>query len=91
MKKRINIYGILGYSLLGGLWSCLLDFDHIWLYTNVPNPLSISTEYGGRPFHTIGCFFLFSVVSASVVRFHVILRKKIKQKKQLECQQQNGN
>jgi len=80
MTRRINIYGILGYSLLGGIWSCLLDFDHIWLYTNLLDPFSFS-NYGGRPFHTIGCFFLFSVVSAFMVRFYVILREKIKIKK----------
>ena len=77
MKKRINIYVILGYSLLSGIWSCLLDFDHIWLYSNVLNPISFTT-YRGRPFHTIACFFLFSLISAFIFRFYVILKKKLK-------------
>jgi len=58
---------ILGLALLGGLWSCLLDWDHVWFWVfKVSDPLNFS-GIQGRPFHTVGCFLLQSVFTALVV------------------------
>jgi len=60
---------ILGLALLGGLWSCALDWDHIWYWIlQVPDPINFS-GIQGRPFHTVGWFLLQSVVAALVVGY----------------------
>jgi len=62
-------YVVLGLALLGGLWSCALDWDHIWYWIlSVPDPINFS-GIQGRPFHTVGWFLLFSVLTAFVVGY----------------------
>ena len=62
-------YVVLGLALLGGFWSCLLDWDHIWFWIlQVPDPINFSGVQG-RPFHTVGWFLLQSVVAALVVGY----------------------
>ena len=62
-------YVVLGLALLGGLWSCLLDWDHIWFWIlKVPDPINFS-GIQGRPFHTVGLFLLQSVFAALVVGY----------------------
>ena len=57
---------ILGLALLGGLWSCALDWDHIWYWIlQVPDPINFS-GIQGRPFHTVTWFLLQSVIIAFV-------------------------
>ena len=60
-------YVVLGLALLGGFWSCLLDWDHIfvWIF-KIPDPINFS-GIQGRPFHTVGWFLLQSVFAALVV------------------------
>jgi len=56
-------------GILGFLFSCLVDWDHIWVWLldTVP-PVVYHTE--GRPFHTVGIFFLYAVVvSLGIVAF----------------------
>lgn len=61
----MNVF--LGYALLGGLWSCAVDWDHVWYWVlQVPDPVNLS-GIPGRPFHTPVCFLLQSVVAAFVV------------------------
>jgi len=58
---------VLGLALLGGLWSCVLDWDHIWFWIlQVPDPINFSGVQG-RPFHAVGLFLLQSVFAALVV------------------------
>lgn len=57
---------VLGLSLLGGLWSCVLDWDHVWYWVlQVPDPVNFS-GIQGRPFHTVAWFLLQSVLAAFV-------------------------
>lgn len=66
MKRRL-LYVILGLAFLGGIWSCLLDWDHIWFWVlHVPDPINFS-GIQGRPFHTVDWFLLQSVFAAFVV------------------------
>ena len=58
---------ILGLALLGGIWSCALDWDHIWYWIlQVPDPINFS-GIQGRPFHTVGLFLFQSVLVLLVV------------------------
>jgi hypothetical protein len=60
-------YVTLGLAFLGGVWSCALDWDHIFVWVlQVPDPINFS-GIQGRPFHTVVCFLLQSVVAALVV------------------------
>ena len=60
-------YVVLGLALLGGLWSCALDWDHLWMYLlHVPDPINFSGTQG-RPFHTVGWFLVQSVLAALVL------------------------
>jgi hypothetical protein len=60
---------VLGLALLGGLWSCALDWDHIWYWIlKVPDPINFS-GIEGRPFHTVGLFLLQSCIAALVVGY----------------------
>lgn len=62
-------YVALGLALLGGLWSCVLDWDHIWFWIlQVPDPINFS-GIQGRPFHTVGFFLLQSVFASLVVGY----------------------
>jgi len=69
-RKEMKLkYVILGLTLLGGLWSCALDADHIWYWIlHVPDPLNYS-GIQGRPFHTVAWFLLFSVLAALVAGY----------------------
>lgn len=67
-KKKMRLNVILGLSLLGGLFSVLVDFDHIplWLFNirlgwHLPNILwSVSLE--GRNLHTIYVFVAYAII-----------------------------
>ena len=62
-------YVVLGLALLGGLWSCALDWDHIWYWIlSVPDPINFS-GIQGRPFHTVVCFLLQSIIAALVAGY----------------------
>jgi len=71
-------YVVLGLALLGGLWSCLLDWDHVWYWMlQVPDPINFSGVQG-RPFHTVGWFLLQSVFVSLVVGYiqpHLVDRR----------------
>ena len=67
--RRNDWRAILGYAFLGGLWSCVLDWDHIWYWIlKVPDPINFS-GIEGRPFHTVICFLLQSVFATLVVGY----------------------
>ena len=65
-------------GILGFLFSCLVDFDHIWFFVlKVPDPYNL-TGIQGRPFHTPLVFLLYAVVvSIGIVAF-TIRRSDIK-------------
>jgi len=69
---------VLGLALLGGVWSCVLDWDHIWYWMlQVPDPINFSGVQG-RPFHTVGWFLLQSVFASLVVGYiqpHLVDRR----------------
>jgi len=66
-RRRRIVYVVLGLSLLGGLWSCALDADHIFMFIlKIPDPINFS-GIQGRPFHTVAWFLLFSCLAALVV------------------------
>ena len=61
-------------GLLGGAYSCLLDFDHVWAFIfQVPDPISF-TGIPGRPLHHIGVFMVYSIFLAAVM-VALILRR----------------
>lgn len=64
--KRRGKYVILGYSFLGGIYSCFIDWDHIFLYLGIPEPINY-TGIEGRPFHTIDFLLFISVICAIVL------------------------
>ena len=65
--NRRYLYVILGLAFLGGLWSCALDWDHLWYWIlKVPDPINFS-GIEGRPFHTVVWFLLQSCLAALVV------------------------
>ena len=69
MQRRRWLIVIVGLALLGGLWSCALDWDHIWMFIlQVPDPVNFSS-IEGRPFHTVVCFLLQSVAAALVLGY----------------------
>lgn len=55
-------------GIFGFLFSCLVDWDHIWYFIfQVPDPINF-TGIQGRPFHTVVIFLLYAmVVSAGIV------------------------
>jgi len=57
-------------GILGLLFSCLVDFDHIWHFIfQVPDPINL-TGIEGRPFHVWYIFLLYAVVvSLGIVAF----------------------
>lgn len=59
-------------GILGFLFSCLVDWDHIWYFVlKVPDPINL-TGIQGRPFHTPFVFLLYAmVVSLGIVAFVV--------------------
>ena len=59
------------YGVLAFIYTCALDWDHIWVWIldTVP-PLVLYTP--GRPFHTVVVFLVYAmVVSVGVVAFVV--------------------
>ena len=64
-------------GLLAFIYTCALDWDHIWFFVlKVADPINL-TGIQGRPFHTVSVFLLYAVVvaigiTAFVVRRHVI-------------------
>jgi len=66
---RRDYYVILGLALLGGIWSCALDWDHIFVWVfQIQDPINFS-GIQGRPFHTVGWFLLQSIITAFMARF----------------------
>ena len=59
-------------GLLGLIFSCTLDWDHIWFFIlKVPDPINL-TGIPGRPFHTGAVFLLYAlVVSLGILAFIV--------------------
>ena len=67
-KEKINYARILGCALLngflvgllcgvsGGLLSCIVDWDHIWVWVLLTVPPISLTSNLSRPFHTIPSF-----------------------------------
>ncbi len=50
------------YGIFGFIYSCALDWDHVFVYIfKVQAPFNIS-GLPGRPFHDIGIFLLYAVV-----------------------------
>ena len=52
------------YGIHGGIFSVIVDFDHIWWWLlKVPPPISfVQTHVFGRPFHTLPLFIAFAVL-----------------------------
>ena len=65
-NKRMKIrYVTLGLALLGGIFSVLVDYDHIWewvFHTAAPYIFKGSITSNGRPFHTDYIFGLYGLV-----------------------------
>jgi len=56
---------VLGLALLGGLFSVVVDFDHLWVWVLKTSPPFIfqgAITSAGRPFHTWYIFLFYSVV-----------------------------
>ena len=58
------------FGVLGLLYSCFIDWDHIWHFLlQVPDPINL-TGIQGRPFHTVAVVLLYAVVvAAGIVAF----------------------
>jgi hypothetical protein len=60
--------GKIGYALLGGLFSIVVDFDHIWIWVLQIEPpfvlpsIIFDITSIGRPFHTIYAFILYAII-----------------------------
>ena len=69
LKRYLKRYSrvILGCSFLAGVWSCVLDWDHVWFVLGLPDPWNFS-GFEGRPFHTVGWFLLWSVIASLMAR-----------------------
>ena len=68
LRKSSNV--VLGCALLigCGLWSCVLDWDHVFVWLlDISDPVNFS-GIQGRPFHTVAWFVCWSVISALVAR-----------------------
>lgn len=63
-KRRTLINGLLGFALLGGFYSIIVDYDHIWVWIFHESPPFNLSGSPGRPFHTITIFLLYSMVLA---------------------------
>lgn len=67
-------------GIFGFLFSCLVDWDHIWVWIldTVP-PVVLHTK--GRPFHTVAVFLLYAMVVslgivALAIRPHAIKKEE---------------
>ena len=73
-KRLVNAWWC---GVLGLVYSCALDWDHIWFFIlQIPDPINL-TGIQGRPFHAPVVFLLYAVVVslgivAFVLRRHVI-------------------
>ena len=66
MRDRSFLFVVLGLTFVSCLFTVVLDWDHVWMFIlQVSDPINF-TGVQGRPFHTVGWFFLFSIVAAFV-------------------------
>ena len=69
------------FGVLAFIYTCALDWDHVWFFIlKVTDPFNL-TGIQGRPFHTVSVFLLYAVVvavgiTAFIVRQHVMISPK---------------